>query len=67
MENKDKKTGKEPQRSQQPDNKSKQGVDKAPGEDQPAEGRLTEADLKGKKVDRDTNDPDDQPLEDTDQ
>ena len=63
MENKDKKTGKEPQRSQQPDNKSKQGVDKAPGEDKPVKEELTEADLKGKKVDRDTTDPNDEPLD----
>jgi hypothetical protein len=63
MENKDKKTGKEPQTSQQPDNKSKQGVDKAPGEDKPVKGKLTEADLKGKKVDRDTTDPNDEPLD----
>jgi hypothetical protein len=46
----------------QPDNKSKQGVDKAPGEDQPTEGRLTESDLKGKKVDRDISNNDDEPL-----
>jgi hypothetical protein len=61
MENKNKTTGKEPQ-TPQPDNKSKQGVDKAPGEDQPAQGKLTESDLKGKKVDRDPSDSDDEPL-----
>jgi hypothetical protein len=61
MENKNKTTEKEPQTGQ-PDNKSKQGVDKAPGEDKPVQGKLTESDLKGKKVDRDTSDPEDEPL-----
>jgi hypothetical protein len=62
MEDKQKKPDKEPQTSQQPDNKGKQGVDKAPGEDKPAKEKLTEADLKGKKVDRDISDADDEPL-----
>jgi hypothetical protein len=66
MENKNKTTDKE-KKNTPPDNKSKQGVDKAPGEDKPVEGRLTESDLKGKKVDRDTDDPKDEPLEDTDE
>jgi hypothetical protein len=62
MENKNKTTDKKPQ-TPQPDNKSKQGVDKAPGEDKPEQGRLTESDLKGKKVDRDPSDPNDEPLD----
>jgi hypothetical protein len=67
MENKNKTIDKEKPAMPQPDNKSKQGVDKAPGEDKPVEGRLTESDLKGKKVDRDTDDPKDEPLEDTEE
>jgi hypothetical protein len=59
---KNKTADKKPQTRQQPDNKSKQGVDKAPGEDKPAKGKLTEADLKGKKTDRDISDPNDEPL-----
>jgi hypothetical protein len=63
MENKQKPTGKEQQQTQQqPDNKSKQGVDKTPEQDKPTEGKLTESDLKGKKVDRDISDPNDEPL-----
>jgi hypothetical protein len=63
MEDKKKNSQKEPQTSPQPDNKGKQGVDKAPGDDKPVKGKLTEADLKGKKVDRDINDADDEPLQ----
>jgi hypothetical protein len=64
MDNKNKTTGQEKeQQTPKPDNKSKQGVDKAPGEDKPAAGKLTESDLKGKKVDRDPSDPDDEPLD----
>lgn len=64
MENKNRKTDKDQQPQEQPDNKSKQGVDKAPGEDKPVKEKLTEADLKGKKVDRDVSNPEDEPLPD---
>ncbi|OQP62246.1 hypothetical protein [Niastella populi] len=66
MENKNKTAGKDQQTTPLPD-KNKQGVDKAPGGDKPVEGKLTEPDLKGKKVDRDSGDPKDEPMEDTDQ
>jgi hypothetical protein len=43
-------------------NKNKQGVDKAPGEEQGKKEQVTDEDLKGKKVDRDITDPKDEPL-----
>lgn len=44
-----------------PSNEDQQGVDKAPGEEQGRGEKVTEKDLKGKKVDRDITDPKDAP------
>ena len=46
-----------------PSNEDKQGVDKAPGEEQGRGEQVTDKDLKGKKVDRDTSDPNDKPAD----
>lgn len=44
------------------DEEQQQGVDKSPGEDTQQHEQVTNADLKGKKVDADLSKPEDQPL-----
>lgn len=53
------------ERTSSPGNEQRQGVDKAPGEEQGKASPVTDADLKGKKVDRDPEDPADEPIERT--
>lgn len=56
-------TNREPTRDDlRESNKDQQGVDKAPGEEQGKGEQVTNADLKGKKVDADLSDKKDQPL-----
>ena len=56
-------TNKEPTREQlRQSSDDLQGVDKAPGEESGHGEQVTNADLKGKKVDGDPNDKKDQPL-----
>lgn len=45
----------------EPDNKEKQPVDKAPGEEKNKSEKVTQEDLKGKKVDADPEKKEDQP------
>ena len=45
-----------------PTNKEQQGVDKAPGEGVGKGENVSNEDLKGKKVDRDMDRPEDQPI-----
>ena len=45
----------------EPENKDRQGVDKAPGEEKGKQEKVTEKDLKGKKVDADPEKEEDQP------
>lgn len=60
MENKDQDTGRQPP---VPSNKDKQGVDKAPGEEQGKAEKVNPEDLKGKKTDRDFTRPEEGPLQ----
>lgn len=45
-----------------PSNKDQQGVDKSPGEGVGQGSKVSNDDLKGKKVDADLNKPEDQPI-----
>jgi hypothetical protein len=49
-----------------PSNKDKQPVDKAPGEERGRQQQVTNNDLKGKKVDRNITERKDDPLEQRD-
>jgi hypothetical protein len=46
-----------------PGNQDKQGTDKDPAEEHGKKEKVTQEDLKGKKVDADPSDPRDQPLD----
>jgi hypothetical protein len=46
-----------------PSNRDQEGNDKAPGEETGKAEKVTNDDLKGKKVDRDTTSDEDEPLE----
>src|SRR5688500_2407053 len=59
---KDKKQEQQSQSDEYPTNKDQQAVDKAPGENVGEGEQVTKEDLKGKKVDRDPDLSEDQPI-----
>lgn len=49
-------------KAENPSNKDQQAVDKSPGEEVGQGSEVSNDDLKGKKVDRDLDKPEDQPI-----